>query len=87
MEDNSAQIKVEGSKKFPIRFRCEWDWGQPLYYINDPEQIPYTLINIRLTPGEAIYVISYCGDVTEAYAFELTDEKDLSKSLGLDNED
>jgi hypothetical protein len=66
-------IKIDSTKKYPIKFRCEWDWGQTLYYINDSDKTPYTLVNITLTPGDAIYVISHCGEECEAYAFELTD--------------
>lgn len=66
-----------------IAFKLKEDWGVNCYLKSDIEQIPKTLIGIRLGPGHIIYELRSEADVIEAYDFEVTFEPDEVKRLAL----
>ncbi len=66
--------------------KCKYSFGDILYIKNDPEQRDYILVGIRAVPGFLIFELSYLGDTTEVYEFEVSETKDVLKTL-LNNKD
>lgn len=52
------------------------EFGQIVYYKNDPSQLEYIVTGFLVRPaGLIIYYISFCGNEEKAYDFEITTEK------------
>lgn len=61
----------------------ELNWGDKVYLTVDPEQNPWILIGVKLSPGVEIYQITRQGELIEVYPFEITFEVDESLRLGV----
>jgi len=70
-----------------VRFKADIDFGDTLYMKDDPDQQPCTLVQVILQPGSHKYVLSFCGELTELYDFEVTKEKNLLKTFGHDSDE
>ena len=64
----------------PIKIRVQLvdlDWGSTIYVINDPEQLPNSLVGVQVIPGGALlYLLKgfYDIDPIPYYDFECTTE-------------
>lgn len=56
-------------------------FGDSLYIINDPNQLEYILVGIICRPGSISYELSYLGEIIELYDFEVSDTKDVLRTL------
>lgn len=56
----------------------KFDFGETVYLVTDPDQIPYKIIQINVRPGgNIVYVLSnYAGDKL-MYEFELCNEENV----------
>lgn len=63
--------------------KTKFKFGDSVYVKNDPAQLEYILIGVIQRPGAMSYELSYLGEVIEVYEFEVSDTKDILKSLDL----
>lgn len=58
----------------PIRIKIQLvnlDWGQTMYVMNDPEQLPHHLIGVQFLPGGAMkYKLKYFSDLEAQYYYD-----------------
>ncbi len=68
--------------------KTKYKFGDILYIKTDPEQDENTLIAVIQEPGALVYRLrGYDGEINEVYEFEVSDNKDPLKSMGLDKKD
>lgn len=61
-----------------MTIKNKFDIGQEIYLVTDPEQHRRLITSFMIYPGISIvYNVSWCGEVTEHYDFELNAEKQL----------
>lgn len=66
--------------------KTKFRFGDSIFIKNDPTQTEYILVGVIQRPGAMSYELSYLGDVVEVFDFEVSDTKDVLKSL-LDTKD
>lgn len=69
--------------------KTKYKFGDILYLKTDPEQHEHTLIAVVQEPGALLYRLRcYDGiEILEVYDFEVSDNRDPLKSMGLDKKD
>lgn len=68
--------------------KTKYKFGDILYLKTDPEQTENTLIAVIQEPGALVYRLrNNASDIIEVYEFEVSDLKDLAKTMGLDKKD
>lgn len=66
----------------PISIKTDLEWGSIWYIINDPEQLEYQLIGVKVKPGKAmIFELDHLGEVIEVYDFQCSETADALKQL------
>lgn len=71
-----------------IRIKTDLDWGNTFYLKDDIDQLPHSLVSIRVMPGNQLkFELSHQGEVTEVWDFEATQEYDKIKALNADTKD
>jgi hypothetical protein len=59
-----------------IKIELDFDHGQKVYLVTDPEQLERVVGDIRLVPGGvAIYYLKCGTEESEHYEFEISDTK------------
>jgi hypothetical protein len=58
-----------------MKIETHLEFGQKVYYKNDPAQLEYLVSGFMVRPGNIIYYISFCGNEERAYDFEISTEK------------
>lgn len=64
--------------------KSKYKYGDILYIKNDPEQNGYFFVGIIGRPAGVYYELSLLGEIVEVCDFEVSDEKDTLKTLGVD---
>lgn len=70
-----------------MKISTKYNFGDLVYITNDPEQKEYMVIGIIVRPGDSLKTYSTCyeldhiGETVEMYDFQLTQEKDVLKTL------
>jgi len=68
-------------------FISKYNFGDILYLRTDPDQRQWMVCEIEFRPGDVVvYSISSGTDSIDVYEFEVTDEVDISKKLGLNDD-
>lgn len=70
-----------------IRYKYDGSWYQKVYLVTDPEQLPWQLTGISLTPEGVMFSLSRLGETIDVYDGEFTYEMDNSIKLGLKAEE
>lgn len=68
-----------------MTIKTKFKFGDSVYVKNDSAQIEYLLVGVIQRPGSLSYELSYLGDIIEVYEFEVSDTKDILKSLDIPN--
>ncbi len=69
--------------RMPIKFKFDLEWYQPLYLKTDPEQSPFLLIGIAISPNGPIFTLVNQGEEISCYEGEFTTEIDDTLKLGI----
>jgi hypothetical protein len=69
----------------PIKLKIEFEFGDPAYIKNDPEQCQMTFVGFIGRPGNICYILDYLGEEFIVYDFQVTKEPDLRVKLNLSN--
>lgn len=70
-----------------IQFESKLSWMQKVYLVTDPEQDPWLLVGVHLTPNGELYNLSRNGETIDVFAGEFTSKIDKKLKLGLSQED
>jgi hypothetical protein len=58
-----------------MKIETHLEFGDKVYFKNDPAQIEYMITGFLSRPGVIVYFISFCGQEEKAYDFEITTER------------
>jgi hypothetical protein len=64
--------------------KTKYKYGDILYIKNDPDQNGYFFVGLIGRSSGTFYELSFLGELVEVYDFEVSDEKDTLKTLGVD---
>lgn len=72
----------------PFTFKCKYSFFQKVYLITDPEQMPWIITGVSLSPNGEVYTLSQAGsDEIDVFEGEFTTEMDMKLKLALQKED
>lgn len=64
----------------------KFDIGQTVYLVTDPEQLAHIVTQINIKPeGRITYQVSLMSGFSDYYDFELSEDKNVLLSCGVDN--
>lgn len=66
-----------------MTIKTKYNIGDKLFVKHDPEQKEYEVVAIRVLPGAVIYELNLLEIMLDMYDFQVSDEKDQVKLLGL----
>jgi hypothetical protein len=66
-----------------IKFKHEIEWFQKVYLIADPEQNPWLIVGVNLSPIGAMFEVSRMGETIAVYDGEFTIAENTNLRLGI----
>lgn len=75
------------TKETAVTIKTKYEFGEVVYIKNDEDQTEFIVVGIIARPGALLLEVSYLGDVSEVYEFEVSKTLNKLKKLGADPAD
>jgi hypothetical protein len=63
--------------------KIDFEYGDPVYIKDDPEQAQMTFVGFIGRPGNLQYILDFIGEEYVVYDFQVSKESDIKKKLNL----
>jgi hypothetical protein len=60
----------------------DYDFGEMVYLLTDPEQIPFEIYHVIATPLGNVFCLFRNGEIIEAYEHQFSKDRDMVKVVG-----